>query len=92
MRLASLDAGKTGMRRYGVVEFKYELLTGAGFIVNRRGFASVTVDPSGVGVECLWAATIEKDWKKKSPDYQAMANSFRVYVEGVGRAKDDFEF
>jgi len=84
------QAGKP--RRYGVVEYKYELLTGAGFVVNRRGFASLTVDPSGEGVECWWVASIEKDWKKKSDDLRNIAESFRIYTEGVDRAREDFDF
>jgi len=38
-----------------LVDFKYELLTGAGFEVERRGVASVT--SQGDGVQLLWAAS-----------------------------------
>jgi len=43
-------------QQYVLVDFKYELLTGAGFIVERRGVASVT--SQGKAVEVLWTATI----------------------------------
>jgi hypothetical protein len=45
-------------QQYVLVDFKYELLTGAGFIVDRRGVASVT--SQGNAVEVLWAATISQ--------------------------------
>ena len=43
-------------QQYVLADFKYELLTGAGFTVDRRGVASIT--SQGNAVEVLWAATI----------------------------------
>ena len=43
-------------QQYVLVDFKYELLTGAGFTVDRRGVASVT--SQGKAVQVLWTATI----------------------------------
>ena len=40
---------------YVLVDFKYQLLTGAGFEVDRQGVASVT--SQGAAVEALWAAS-----------------------------------
>lgn len=40
---------------YVLVDFKYELLTGAGFEVERSAVASVT--SQGAAVEALWAAS-----------------------------------
>jgi len=40
---------------YMIVDFKYELLTGAGFSVERKGVASVT--STGDSVQVLWAAS-----------------------------------
>ena len=45
-------------QQYVLVDFKYELLTGAGFTVDRRGVASVT--SQGKAVEVLWTATISQ--------------------------------
>lgn len=47
--------GEVGDQEYMLVDFKYELLTGAGFEVDRRGIASVTSE--GNGVEVLWCAS-----------------------------------
>lgn len=40
---------------YVICDFKYELLTGAGFEVDRRGIAAIT--SQGPAVEVLWAAS-----------------------------------
>jgi hypothetical protein len=45
-------------QKYVLVDFKYELLTGAGFTVDRRGVASVT--SQGKAVEVLWTATVSQ--------------------------------
>ena len=43
-------------KEYVIVDFKYELLTGAGFEVDRRGVAGITSE--GPAVEALWCASI----------------------------------
>lgn len=43
-------------QNYMLVDFKYTLLTGAGFEVERQGVASVT--SVGDGVQLLWSASI----------------------------------
>lgn len=45
-------------QKYMICDFKYELLTGAGFEVDRRGVASITSE--GDAVEVLWCATIRQ--------------------------------
>lgn len=47
-----------GGKDYVICDFRYELLTGAGFEVDRRGIAAITSE--GKGVEVLWAATIRQ--------------------------------
>ena len=42
-------------QEYVICDFKYELLTGAGFEVDRRGIAAIT--SQGPAVEVLWAAS-----------------------------------
>lgn len=42
-------------RQYVICDFRYELLTGAGFEVDRRGVAAITSE--GPAVEVLWAAS-----------------------------------
>jgi len=65
-----------------IVDFKYDLLTGAGFEVDRRGVASVT--STGEAVEILWcAATRQRYNKKLEPVLRDIAASFRCYTEGL---------
>jgi hypothetical protein len=45
-------------KEYVICDFRYELLTGAGFEVDRRGVASITSE--GKAVEVLWTATIRQ--------------------------------
>lgn len=42
-------------QQYVIVDFKYELLTGAGFEIDRTGVASIT--SQGNAVEVLWTAS-----------------------------------
>lgn len=69
--------------QYTIVEFKYELLTGAGFTVDRKGVASVT--QVGKNIQALWIATTATRWKKIGGDCITMADSFRVY-DGIAPA------
>lgn len=57
-KIIKTEAVETGGQQYVLADFKYELLTGAGFTVDRRGVASVT--SQGNAVEVLWAATISQ--------------------------------
>lgn len=69
--------------QYYIVDFKYELLTGAGFTVDRKGVASVAQVKDKV--LALWTATTAQRYKKLGDDLRAMADSFRVY-DGIGQA------
>mmetsp|Transcript_9440 Transcript_9440/g.17168 ORF Transcript_9440/g.17168 Transcript_9440/m.17168 type:complete len:283 (+) Transcript_9440:27-875(+) len=73
---------------YVIVDFKYVLLTGAGFEVERRGVASVTSE--GNGVQVLWAATISARFKKTKEQLRVCAESFRVYADGIKVNKIDY--
>mmetsp|Transcript_37373 Transcript_37373/g.81827 ORF Transcript_37373/g.81827 Transcript_37373/m.81827 type:complete len:290 (+) Transcript_37373:134-1003(+) len=68
-------------QEYVIVDFKYTLLTGAGFEVQRRGVASVT--SVGDAVEVLWTATIAARFKKLEPNLRSIAGSFRCYADGL---------
>lgn len=81
--------------KYMLVDFKYTLLTGAGFEVERKGVASVT--SAGDGVQLLWAASIAARYKNKTEGLlRAIVDSFRCYGSGLNfsadlkSAKDDF--
>jgi hypothetical protein len=71
---------------YMLVDFKYELLTGAGFEVDRRGVASVTSE--GNAVELLWTATTRQRYKKLEPTLRDIAGSFRCYTDGLNFSEE----
>jgi hypothetical protein len=68
--------------QYYVLDFKYELLTGAGFTVDRKGVASVAQLKNNV--LALWTATTAQRYKKLGDDLRTMAESFRVY-DGIAQ-------
>lgn len=71
---------------YIIADFKYTLLTGAGFEVNRKGVASIT--SVGKGVEVLWCAVTEQRYKKMEDTLRNIAGSFRVYADGVNFSEE----
>mmetsp|Transcript_18521 Transcript_18521/g.34072 ORF Transcript_18521/g.34072 Transcript_18521/m.34072 type:complete len:289 (+) Transcript_18521:45-911(+) len=78
----TVDNGK-----YVLVDFKYTLLTGAGFEVERQGVASVT--SAGDGVQLLWAASIAARYRKKTEvQLRNIVQSFRVYSDGLNFSAD----
>ena len=70
---------------YMICDFKYELLTGAGFEVDRIGVASVT--STGTAVEVLWTASTRQRFKKTEPQLRNIADSFRCYSGGLDSTK-----
>lgn len=74
------DVKRDGVN-YSTVDFKYELLTGAGFEVDRRGVASLVSINGNAGV--LWTATLSARYKKKGEDLREIAESFRAYSDGI---------
>ncbi|CAM9288701.1 unnamed protein product, partial [Laminaria digitata] len=63
--------------KYYIADFQYELLTGAGFTVERKGVASVA--QVGNSVNAVVGATTANRAKTVKPQLQEIANSFRVY-------------
>lgn len=70
-----------GGGRYAIVDFKYDLLTGAGFEVARVGVASITSE--GNAVQVLWTASTRQRYKKTEKQLRAIADSFRCYADGI---------
>ena len=75
---------------YMLADFKYQLLTGAGFEVDRKGVASITSE--GPAVEVLWAASTDVRYKKTEPALRSIVDSFRVYAEGINFADELVSF
>ena len=71
-----------------ICDFKYELLTGAGFEVDRVGVASVT--SVGNNVEVLWTASTRQRYKKTEVQLRTIADSFRCYSGGLEMSKIDY--
>jgi len=72
------------------VDFKYDLLTGAGFEVERRGVASVTSVEKGVQI--LWCASTRQRYNKSTESsLREIADSFRVYAGGLDSQKVVYE-
>jgi len=66
---------------YYLVAFKYTLLTGAGFAIDRIGVGSVTA-VGKKSVQAMIGATTDIRFKKVGGNLQEIAESFRVY-EGI---------
>ena len=62
---------------YYLVEYTYELITGAGFEIARKGVASVT--SVGQSVEAMITASTDIRYKKVESQLNEIAASFRVY-------------
>jgi len=75
---------------YVICDFKYELLTGAGFEVDRRGVAAIT--SQGPAVEVLWTATIRERYKKTEQTLRDIAGSFRCYADGLNFSNELIQF
>lgn len=68
-------------QQYMLADFKYQLLTGAGFEVDRKGVASITSE--GDAVEVLWAASTAVRFKKTEGQLRDIVKSFRCYADGI---------
>lgn len=66
---------------YVLADFSYQLLTGAGFEVDRKAVASIT--SQGPAVEVLWAASTAIRYKKTEQDLRKIVGSFRCYTDGL---------
>lgn len=75
---------------YMLVDFKYQLLTGAGFEVDRKGVAAVTSE--GKAVEVLWAASTDARYKKTETTLRSIVQSFRCYADGLNFSEELFTF
>lgn len=74
---------------YMIADFKYQLLTGAGFEVDRKGVAAITSE--GNSVQVLWAASTTNRFKKTEQTLRDIVGSFRCYAEGINFANDLYD-
>ena len=80
-KITKLEPSTAGAQQYMLVDFKYQLLTGAGFEVDRKGVASVTSE--GNAVEVMWAASTAVRYKKTENVLRDIVQSFRCYADGI---------
>lgn len=86
-KVVKVDPVTVDNAKYMMVDFKYTLLTGAGFEVERKGVASVT--SAGDGVQLLWAASIAARYKNKTEgQLRSIVESFRCYSDGLNFSAD----
>ena len=89
-KVTRLVPQKVNGQDYMICDFKYVLLTGAGFEVDRVGVASVT--SVGDSVEVLWTASTRQRFKKTETQLRTIADSFRCYSGGLEMTKIDYAF
>jgi len=75
-----------GDKKYVLCDFKYTLLTGAGFEVERTGVASITSE--GPAIEALWAASTRIRYKKTEQQLRDIVGSFRIYGDGLNFSEE----
>jgi len=68
-------------QQYMTCDFKYQLLTGAGFEIDRTGVAAVT--SAGDSVQVLWSASTAIRYKKTEAQLRSIVDSFRCYGDGL---------
>lgn len=87
-KVTKLNPKNINGQDYMICDFKYTLLTGAGFEVDRIGVASVT--SVGNNVEVLWTASTTQRYKKTETQLRTIADSFRCYADGLDMAKLEY--
>jgi hypothetical protein len=70
-------------QKYQIAEFKYQLITGAGFEVDRKGIASITTSSNPKQMEIFWAASVDARYKKTADTLRNIVTSFRCYANGL---------
>lgn len=73
--------GEYNGQQYMICDFKYQLLTGAGFEIDRTGVASIT--SQGNAVQVLWSASTALRFKKTEATLRQISDSFRCYADGL---------
>jgi hypothetical protein len=71
---------------YVIVDFKYQLITGAGFEVDRNGVASIC--SVGDSVQVLWSATTSLRYKKVEQTLREISSTFRCYADGINLSEE----
>jgi len=89
-KVTKLESFTENGQTYMLADFKYSLLTGAGFVVDRKGVASLTSE--GPALEVLWAASTAIRYKKTEQTLREIVKSFRCYTEGIKLDSELFDY
>mmetsp|Transcript_5263 Transcript_5263/g.7349 ORF Transcript_5263/g.7349 Transcript_5263/m.7349 type:complete len:271 (+) Transcript_5263:96-908(+) len=91
-KVIKVEPGDGGYKNqeYVTVDFKYQLLTGAGFEIDRKGVASVTSE--GKAVEVFWTASTTQRYKKTEQTLRDMVSTFRCYADGLSLGSEKIQY
>ncbi|CAE8646138.1 unnamed protein product [Polarella glacialis] len=62
---------------YKIVEYSYEIYSGAGFTINRSGIASLSQAADTEALEIFWAGVVSGRWQDMGKDLTKIVRSFR---------------
>lgn len=89
-KVVKQDPAEYNGKEYVICDFRYTLLTGAGFEVDRRGVAAITSE--GPAVEVLWTASTRERFKKTEQTLRDITSSFRVFADGLNFSNELIEY
>jgi len=69
---------RDGAPGYKILDYTYDLESGAGFTIARSGIAAVCQVGTGSQLQVFWAAVVTPRWGKMQSDLRLIADSFRV--------------
>mmetsp|Transcript_63308 Transcript_63308/g.137736 ORF Transcript_63308/g.137736 Transcript_63308/m.137736 type:complete len:359 (-) Transcript_63308:272-1348(-) len=74
----SIDKIIDGAPGYRLVEYGYEIESGAGFSLSRRGYASFAQIGDDKNLQVLWTGVVEPRWSGMEKTLKTMVSTFRV--------------
>lgn len=63
---------------YKIVQFDWEIYTGAGLLISRDGWASFCQVGDEGNIQLLWSGVVSNRWRKMEDELKTMIESFRV--------------
>ena len=76
-KITNIKPGPVGDQQYITADYTYDLNTEAGFIIGRKGVASLT--SVGGDIQCMITASTDKRYKTIEPLLRNICDTFRVY-------------
>jgi len=63
---------------YKILQFDWEIYSGAGLLLSRSGWASFCQVGEQKNLQVFWSGVVSNRWSKMEPELKAMVESFRV--------------